>query len=153
MSATLIEIVCIFLLIGVNGLFAMSELAVLSARKARLRQRAERGDRKAGTALQLAEDPNRFLSTVQVGITLVGTFAGAFGGLTIAENIADSLQEISSLAPYGETIGLVVVVAGISYFSLILGELVPKRLAMSNPDALPRPWPGLCGGFRSSASR
>lgn len=136
MSATLIEVVFILLLIGANGVFAMSELAVVSARKARLRQRAEEGDREAGRALQLADDPNRFLSTVQVGITLVGTCAGAFGGLTIAESIADALRGTPFLAPYSKTIGLAVVVLSISYFSLVLGELVPKRLAMSNPERI-----------------
>lgn len=136
MPSILIETLFIFLMIVTNGIFAMSELAVVSARKARLRHQADQGDRKARTALELANDPNRFLATVQIGITLVGTLAGVFGGATIAENIAVRLERVPALAPYGETIGLIVVVAGISYFSLVFGELVPKRLAMSNPERI-----------------
>jgi putative hemolysin len=136
MSPILLEILFLFLLIAANGVFAMSELAVVSARKSRLRQWAESGDRSARTALELSSDPNRFLSTVQVGITLVGTLAGVFGGATLAEDIADRLERFPSLAPYGETIGLAVVVAGIAYFSLIFGELVPKRIAMSHPESI-----------------
>src|SRR4051812_38263442 len=119
MSPILIEVLFILLLIMANGLLAMAELAVVSARKARLKHGADRGDRNARAALELANDPNRFLATVQVGITLVGTFAGVFGGATIAEDIADRLEHVPSLAPFGETIGLVVVVAGIAYFSLV----------------------------------
>lgn len=136
MSAILVEVAFLLLLIGVNGLFSMSELAIASARRPRLQALADKGDRGAAAALELAGDPNRFLSTVQVGITLVGTLAGVFGGATIAENIADGLQQVPALAPYAETIGLVVVVAALTYFSLVLGELVPKRLAMSNPERI-----------------
>jgi putative hemolysin len=135
-TSILIEIAFILLLIGANGLFSMSELAIVSARRPRLQTLAGKGDRGAAAALELAGDPNRFLSTVQVGITLVSTLAGVFGGATIAENIAGRLESFPSLAPYSETIGLVVVVAGISYLSLVLGELVPKRLAMSNPERI-----------------
>lgn len=136
MSGVLVEIVFVALLIIVNGLFAMSELAVVSARKARLQQRADAGDRGARIALELAEDPNRFLSTVQVGITVVGTLAGVFGGATIAEKLAVRIESVPGLEEYGETIALTVVVAGIAYLSLILGELVPKRLALANPEAI-----------------
>jgi len=136
MTPILAEILFILLLIVANGLFAMSELAVVSARKSRLKQWASRGNRKAQVALDLANDPNRFLSTVQVGITLIGTLAAAFGGATIAEAIEARLKRVPSLAPYGEAIGLAVVVAGITYFSLVLGELVPKRLALSNPERI-----------------
>lgn len=136
MSASLIEVLFIFLLIVANGLFALSEMAVVASRKPRLRQRAEEGDRRAGLVLEMTNDPNRFLSTVQIGITLVGTLAGVFGGATLAKQIAESLEPVPALAPYGQTIGLVVVVAGITYFSLVLGELVPKRLAMSNPERI-----------------
>lgn len=134
MTPILAEALFVAMLIAANGAFAMSELAVISARKARLRQRAERGDHKARAALDLAEDPNRFLSTVQVGITLVSTLAGVFGGATIAESIAARLERVAALAPYAEAISLVVVVAGIAYVSLVFGELVPKRLAMSDPE-------------------
>ncbi len=136
MTSILLEVLFILLLIAANGVFAMSELAVVSARKARLQQWADRGDRKAQAALDLARDPNRFLSTVQVGITLVSTLAGVFGGATIAENLATRLEQLPALAPYAEAIGLAVVVAGIAYVSLVLGELVPKRLAMSAPERI-----------------
>lgn len=136
MSTALIDVFFIFLLIAANGIFAMSEMAIVVSRKARLRQWADEGNRRARVALEMANDPNRFLSTVQVGITLVGTLAGVFGGATIAERIAVRLEQIPRLAPYGETIGLTVVVAGITYFSLIIGELVPKRLALSNPERI-----------------
>lgn len=136
MSAIFIEIAVIALLLVANGVFAMTEIAVVSARKARLRKLAEKGDARAQAALDLAESPNRFLSTVQVGITLVGVMAGAFGGATLAKAIARMLQNIPALAPYGEGIGIGVVVAVITYCSLIIGELVPKRLALSNPEGI-----------------
>jgi putative hemolysin len=135
-SRFLEEIAFILLLVGANGLFAMAELAVLSARRPRLRQLAESGDRRARVALDLVDDPNRFLSTVQVGITTVGTLAGAFGGATLAEELAARIGEVPGLAPYAEAIGLGVVVAGIAYVSLVLGELVPKRLALGRPERI-----------------
>jgi putative hemolysin len=119
-----------------NGLFAMSEIAVISARKVRLEQWANEGDARAGVALELANAPNRFLSTVQVGITLVSTLAGAFGGATIAEQMAVRLETIAFLAPYSHAISLGLVVLGITYFSLVIGELVPKRLALNNPERI-----------------
>ncbi len=128
------EIVAIFLLVLANGVFALSEIAVVSARKARLLHQAEEGKRKARVALEVANNPNEFLSTVQVGITLVGTLAGVFGGATIAEKLAAHLNTIPAIAPHGESIGLGIVVLAISYLSLILGELVPKRVALSNPE-------------------
>lgn len=130
------EILLVLLLIALNGLLAMSEIAVVSARKGRLRQRAEEGDRGAATALDLAEEPTRFLSTVQIGITLVGILAGAFGGATIAEQIGAALDEIPSLAPYGEAIGLAIVVTAITYLSLVFGELVPKRIGLTNAESI-----------------
>lgn len=136
MSRSLLEIVVIFLLLIANGIFAMSEAAIISARKARLQHRAEEGDKQAKAALDLAANPNQFLAAVQIGITLVGIFAGAFGGATIAEEIALLLNQIPALAPYGETIGVVVVVLLITYFSLIIGELVPKRLALNNAEQI-----------------
>jgi magnesium and cobalt exporter, CNNM family len=136
MTKTVVEVVIIVLLILANGLFASSEMAVVSARKARLRRRAEAGDRGAAVALELAEDPNRFLSTVQIGITLVGTLAAAFGGATLGENLATWLRRFPSLEPYAEALGLGAVVLGIAFFSLVLGELVPKRLALGHPERL-----------------
>src|SRR5215472_18511678 len=130
MSRIIPEILIIFLLTIVNGLFAMSEVALLAARKARLEQQASQGNARAARALVLQQNPNNFLSTVQIGITLVGVLSGAFGGVTIAEELARYLRKYPLLAPYGEVIGVSVVVLGVSYLLLILGELVPKRLAL-----------------------
>ncbi len=130
------EILVIFLLIVANGIFAMSEIAVVSSRKARLQQLANEGNAKARAALKLAESPNNFLSTVQVGITLIGVLTGAFGGATIARNLASYLQQIPVLAPYSQAIALGIVVLTITYLSLIIGELVPKRLALNSPERI-----------------
>jgi putative hemolysin len=134
MSKITIEILILSLLILVNGLFAMAEIAVISARKTRLQQQAQEGDKKAQTALDLANAPNQFLATVQIGITLVGIMAGAFGGATIAEELANALEQVPLLAPYSEAIGVGVVVLAITYLSLVIGELVPKRLGLNNAE-------------------
>jgi putative hemolysin len=136
MSRIVREITIIFLLTIINGLFAMSEVALLAARKVRLQQQSSHGNASAETALVLQENPNNFLSTVQIGITLVGVLTGAFGGATIAEEIAGYLSKYELLAPYGEVIGMSVVVLGITYLLLILGELVPKRLALHSPESI-----------------
>lgn len=130
------EIILILLLLLANGVFAMSEIALVSARKSLLKHRADNGDARAGAALELADSPDRFLSTVQIGITLIGIFAGVFGGATIAEQLAERIAVIPALAPYAEGIGLGVVVITITYFSLIIGELVPKRIALNNPEKI-----------------
>ncbi|MEB3827305.1 hemolysin family protein [Phormidium sp. CCY1219] len=136
MSSVSFEILVILLLILANGLFAMSEIAIVSARKARLQQWANQGNLKAQVALELANAPNRFLSTVQVGITLVGIFAGAFGGATLAEKLSLQLQQFPAISPYSGAIALLLVVVTITYLSLILGELVPKRLGLNNPERI-----------------
>ncbi len=136
MSVIAAEIIVIVLLLLTNGFFAMTEIAVVSVRKARLKRLADAGDDRAKAALELAESPNRFLSTVQIGITLIGIFAGAFGGATIADNIRAGLQPFPWLAPYGESIGLGIVVVTITYFSLVLGELAPKRIGLNNPEGI-----------------
>lgn len=130
------EIVVIGLLLLANALFALSEMAVVSARRSRLQQRAEAGDRNAQAALDLVEQPTRFLSTVQVGITLIGILTGAFGGATLAEELAPRVAQVPALAPYAEPITFALVVGAITYFSLIVGELVPKQLALSNPEQI-----------------
>jgi magnesium and cobalt exporter, CNNM family len=112
----------------------MSEISVFAARRSRLHQRAEKGDRRAAAALGLAEKPNDFLSTVQVGMTAVGVLAGAFGGATIADQLAVRLRAVPALAPYGNALALGLVVVAITYLTLIFGELVPKRLALLNPE-------------------
>lgn len=136
MNELALEVIIIFLLIVANGVFAMSEIAVVTARKIRLQQLADSGNKQAQAALKLAQNPNQFLATVQVGITLIGIMAGAFGGATIAETIAAYLNTIPLLASYSELIGVGVVVIVITYLSLIIGELVPKRLALNNPERI-----------------
>lgn len=130
------EFFVILFLIILNGIFAMAEIAIVSARKSRLKQLANEGSRNAQTALELANNPSRFLPTVQVGITLVGVFAGAFGGVTLAERISSALRYVPIIGSYSDAVALACVVAGITYLSLILGELVPKRLALSSPEAI-----------------
>src|SRR5262245_24744432 len=129
MNVIWLEIIVILLLLLVNGVFAMTEIAVVSARKTRLRQLADAGNQQARAAVDLVESPTRFLATVQIGITLVGIFAGVFGGATIADVIATALRT-TFLATYADGISLAIVVIGITYLSLIVGELVPKRIGL-----------------------
>ena len=131
-----LEILIIFILIILNGVFALSEIAVLSSRKARLQQRINEGDKGARAALRLAENPNIFLSTTQVGITLIGVLAGAVGGATIADALAVQFELVALLQPYAKSLALGCVVVTITLFSLMLGELVPKRLALHNPEEI-----------------
>jgi len=134
MSRIAIEILVLVVLILANALFAMSEIAVVSARKTRLQQQAQEGNKRAQMALELANAPNQFLATIQLGITLVGIMAGAFGGATIAEELAGVLEQVPILAPYSEVIGVGIVVLTITYFSLVIGELIPKRLGLNNAE-------------------
>jgi putative hemolysin len=136
MSGVALQIAVIVLLVLLNGFFAMSETALVSSRKARLRQRAEQDQEGARTALELTDSPNRFLSTVQIGISLIGVLAGAFGGATLAEPLARALRAVPVLAPYAGPIAFSVVVVAITYLSLILGELVPKRLALNGAESV-----------------
>lgn len=129
-SALFIEIAVIFLLIIANGFFSAAEIAIVSARRSRLQHEIDVGHAGAKQALDLAEHPERFLATVQVGITLIGTFAAAFGGANISQPLAALLRLVPWLQPYAESISLTTVVLLITYFTLILGELVPKRLAL-----------------------
>lgn len=131
-----IELLLLFVLILLNGIFAMSEIAVVSSRPSRLEQMARQKVRGAASALQLALNPDRFLSTIQVGITGIGVLAGAFGGATLAGQIDERLEAIPALAKYSEAIGVLVVVTGITYASLVLGELVPKRIALNSPEKI-----------------
>ncbi len=130
------ELLFLFLLTVANGIFAMSEAAMISARKTRLQQRAEAGDAGARAALKLAESPNRFLSTVQIGITLIGILSGALGGSTLAQNLAPVFEQIPVLVPYSEALSVAVIVLFITYLSLVIGELVPKRLALNNAEGI-----------------
>lgn len=122
-------------LIVLNGVFAMSELAIVSANKARLEQDRDNGIQGAKVAIELANDPNRFLSTVQIGITLVGIFAGAFGGSALAEDVSLFLVEQFSISQnLAEQLSLGLIVLITTYLSLVIGELVPKRIALRNPE-------------------
>jgi putative hemolysin len=131
-----VEIVVILLLVVANGVFAMSEISVVAARKVRLSQRAEEGDHRARLALDLANAPEQFLSTVQVGITLVGVLAGAYGGATLAAPLAERLGSLPLLAPYAEGAALSLVVAGITVLSIVIGELVPKSIGLRYPESI-----------------
>lgn len=130
------EFFVIFVLLLINAFFALSEMAIVSASKPMLRQMAKQGNARAEVALRLAEDPGKFLSTVQVGITLVGTLAGAYGGATIAAKFAPLLDEVAWINPYGNTVALVLVVTLITFLSVVIGELIPKQLALKNSEAL-----------------
>lgn len=132
----LFEILIILLLTIANGIFAASEMAVVSARKTRLQELADRGDKSAQAALGLANSPDRFLSTVQIGITLIGILAGAFGGATLSQTLSDYFNQVPALQPYSEQIAFGIVVLIVTYLSLIIGELVPKRLALNNAERL-----------------
>lgn len=136
MSSLAFEALIIILLIIANGVFSMSELAIVSARKVRLEQWAKEGNSKAKAALRLISSPNNFLSTVQIGITLIGILSGALGGATVAQTLKQQLDKIIFLEPYSDTISFTIVVGIITYLSLVVGELVPKRLAMSNAEQI-----------------
>ena len=130
------ELAFVLLLMILNGLLAMSELAVVSSRRARLNHMATGGDRGARAALLLIDDPGRFLSTVQIGITLIGVLAGAVSGATLADRLGDWLDTFAGLTGRGDTIAIPLVVVTITYLSLVIGELVPKRIAMNNPERI-----------------
>jgi putative hemolysin len=136
MSDIGLEIFIISLLILANGIFAMSEMAVVTARKSRLQDWARKGSARARAALELANAPNRVLSAVQVGITLIGILTGAFGGRTIANWLAGQLSSIPLIEPYRNAVSLAIIVITITYFSLVIGELVPKRLALRRPESI-----------------
>ncbi|MGD9650878.1 MAG: hemolysin family protein [Candidatus Dadabacteria bacterium] len=131
-----VEILAVILLTLINGLLAMSELAIVSSRKSLLKQLASDGSRGAAAAVRLAEDPSRFLSTVQIGITLVGIIAGAFSGATLGQRLGSWLDTFPLFSHHGFAIGISVTVIAITYLSLVLGELVPKRIALSRPERI-----------------
>jgi len=134
MSEFSTEFLLIVILIAMNNLLAMTEAALLAVRKARLQQRVNGGDKNAGIVLKLVENPNQFLSVIQIGITLIDVLTGAVTGATLAVMFARMIEDIPVLAPYSDSIGLALGVLIITYFSIILGELVPKRLAIQNPE-------------------
>ena len=132
----LTEIIIIFFLLLINAYFALSEIAIVSASKPLLKHLVKQGNKRAQSALDLAENPGRFLSTVQVGITLVGILAGAYGGATIAEKIAPGLNDIDFINPHGETVAVALIVTCLTYASVIIGELIPKRFALVHAEKI-----------------
>lgn len=136
MNNIFLSILIIFLLIIINGIFAMSEISLISARKVRLQQMSKDGVRSAQVALDISENPNKFLSTVQIGITLIGILSGALGGASISSDLSLVFQNVSWLKPYSEILSVAIVVLLTTYFSLVIGELIPKRLGMNSPEKI-----------------
>ncbi|WP_205479561.1 hemolysin family protein [Sphingomonas arenae] len=130
------DLVLILALIAVNGVFAMSELAIVSSREARLKSMVKAGSGGARTALALAADPSRFLSTVQIGITLVGILAGAYSGASLGEPVAQRLALLGLAADTARSLGFALVIGGVTYASLVVGELVPKQFALRSPEPI-----------------
>lgn len=130
------EILLILFLILLNGVFSMSEIALISARKNRLDAAAKKGNAKAKAALDLANSPNEFLSTVQIGITLIGILTGIFSGETITTDVKNYVSSFEILQPYSESIAVGVVVIVLTFFSLVLGELLPKRIGLNHPEGI-----------------
>jgi len=130
------ELLVLAVLILINGFFAMAELAIVSSRRVRLQEAAKAGKRGAAAALSLIDDPVGFLSTVQVGITLVGIVAGAYSAATFAGPFGEILKNIPAIAVYAEEIAFAVVVVAVTYFSLVIGELVPKRIALNHAETI-----------------
>jgi putative hemolysin len=137
-----VEILIIFGLILLNGLFALAEMALVSVRKIRLEAQANKGDRKARAALELANHPDKFISTTQIGITLIGILNGIFSGESIKGNLAAFLNRFEFIQPYSNGVATAILVIIIAYFSLVLGELVPKRIALSNPEGIAKVFAG-----------
>ncbi|NWF62684.1 MAG: HlyC/CorC family transporter [Chloroflexi bacterium] len=132
------EIIIILILILVNGLLSMAEAALIASRKAKLQQLINNGDKSAAAALELLKNPNTFLSTTQIGITLIGVLSGAVGGVTIAESLSAALSTLPYIGEYSETIALGIVVVTITILTIWLGELVPKRLGINSPERIAR---------------
>ena len=135
-SRLFIEIIFLAILILLNALFAMAEMSIVSSRGERLRMLVDSGTKGAATALQLSQEPTVFLSTVQVGITLIGILAGAFGSASLTDELSQLIASIPVIAPYSRTIALALVVGIITFFQVVVGELVPKRLALRNPERI-----------------
>src|SRR6478672_8678352 len=130
------EILLILFLIILNGVFSMSEIALISARKNRLETAAKKGNKNAKAALDLASSPNEFLSTVQIGITLIGILTGIFSGDKITTDVQLFIAQFEVLKPYANSIGVGIVVVVLTFFSLVLGELLPKRIGLNHPEGI-----------------
>ena len=132
------DIIIISILILLNGALAMAEIAIISAKRSKLQRLSRDGDKSAELALTFSKNPNEFLSSIQIGITLVGILAGVFGGAKFAEALSLKISQIPGFGPYSLSIALFIVVITITYLTLVIGELVPKRLAMSYPETISR---------------
>ena len=132
MIGTILKIIIILILIFINGYLSMAELAVVSVRKSKMQKYLDEGNKKAEIVMKLGEDPNEFLSTVQIGISLTAVLTGAFGGATLAEPLA----KLISFIPYSEPISLIVVVIISTYLTLVIGEIVPKVIALNDPERI-----------------
>ena len=131
-----LEIMVVVLLVLLNGFLAMAELAIVSSRRSRLEQLAAKGHSGAHAALDLSDDPGRFLATVQAGLTLIGVLAGAFSGITLAQKLDAWLDLYPTLAPYSKPVAVAIVVVAVTYFSLVICELVLKQIALKDPEAI-----------------
>jgi putative hemolysin len=130
------EIIIILLLILLNGVFSMSEIALISSRKFKLENAAKRGNKNAKTALDLANNPNKFLSTVQIGITLIGILTGIYSGEKITQDLTEAVANIPALTPYAHSIAVLVIVVIVTFFSIVFGELIPKRIGLLYPETI-----------------
>lgn len=152
MNSAFLEISIVLVLLIANGIFAMTEIAIVSSRKALLQTMANKGNAGAAKALVLSESPNRFLSTVQIGITLVGIVAGALGSGTVAESLAGVIAQWPWIGEYARPVSLFVVIGILTYLSLVIGELVPKRLAMKFPETIASAMAGPMAAISTLAS-
>jgi len=135
-TGLILEVLVIIVLVGINGVLAMSEIALVKSQKVRLRELSKKGKKGARYALHLIRNPNRFLSTIQIGISLMGILSGVYGGAVIAAHLDLLLREVPYISGYSMTLSYILVVACITYLLLVLGELIPKRLAMLNPERI-----------------
>ena len=136
MSEAAIQVLLLFLLIFINGLFSMTEMAVVSSRRARLQNSLEDGDQRAKTVLDLLDNPNDFFSTIQIAITLIGVITGAIGAQTFSHYLVDILVRVSFLKGIAQPLSVLLISSLITYFSLVIGELIPKRIATNNPEKI-----------------
>lgn len=130
------EVIIIIALILLNGIFSMSEMSLVSARKFKLESAKKKGSKGAKTALELSENPTRFLSTVQIGITLIGILLGVYSGESMTKDVEQYLAHFEQLSPYAHNLAVVIIVIGVTYLSIVLGELLPKRLGLTFPEPI-----------------
>jgi putative hemolysin len=149
MAELILQASAILFLILLNGFFALSEMSLVASRRIRLKAAAASGDREARSALHLKDEPERFLSTVQIGITLIGILTGTFSGATIATELEGFFAGTTVLAPYSRVLGIALVVIPVTYLTLILGELVPKRMAIAHPER----WASMTSPFMAVVMR